>query len=118
MKKLIAPILALAAFASLSGIAHADVTHLTSRDSVRTELVRLEHAGYDPAHNSNNYPADIEAAEAKIHAQNAVATTAQAPAPAPARDASGYGYAPVASMQSGVALSHAADARDGLYTHH
>jgi hypothetical protein len=43
-----------------------------TRAQVRSELVQLEKAGYNPAEsNDANYPADIQAAEAKVAAQNA-----------------------------------------------
>jgi len=109
MKKLLASILAFSALASV-GVAHADVTHLTSRDSVKSELVRLEQAGYNPAHKSDTYPNDIQAAEAKLHAQDAMAANGTP------RDTSGYGYAPAGTSQGGT-VAHLGD-RDGLYTHH
>ena len=36
--------------------------------------MQVEKAGYDPAGDQKNYPANIEAAEAKINAQNHQAT--------------------------------------------
>jgi hypothetical protein len=43
-----------------------------TRAQVRAELVELERAGYNPASaNDPNYPADIEAAEAKVAAEHA-----------------------------------------------
>jgi len=45
-------------------------TDLTSAQ-VRAELVQLEQAGYRPGDGDNtNYPADIQAAEARVSAQN------------------------------------------------
>lgn len=42
-----------------------------TRAEVRADLVHVEQAGYTPgAGNDNNYPADIQAAEARIAAQN------------------------------------------------
>jgi hypothetical protein len=41
-----------------------------TRAQVRAELVQVEKAGYDPTGDQNNYPANIQAAEAKISAQN------------------------------------------------
>jgi hypothetical protein len=110
MKKLLASIVAFSALASLAGVAHADVTHLTSRGGVTSELMRLEQAGYNPAHKSNDYPNDIQAAEAKIHAQDAMAANGAS------RDTSGYGYVPAGTSQGGT-VAHLGD-RDGLYTHH
>jgi hypothetical protein len=43
-----------------------------TREQVRAELVALENAGYHPEKSSPYYPADIQAAEAKIHASKAV----------------------------------------------
>ncbi|MEK6348560.1 MAG: DUF4148 domain-containing protein [Burkholderia sp.] len=110
MKKLIASIAALAALSSIAGVAHADVTHLTSRHDTTSELKRLEQAGYNPAHNSNNYPDDIQDAEAKIHAQDGVAANGAAV------DNSGYGNAPSAMSQGGSTTAHVG-VRGGLYSH-
>ncbi|MBC8748662.1 hypothetical protein OKW43_001711 [Paraburkholderia sp. WC7.3g] len=45
-----------------------------SRAQVRAELSQLEKAGYDPSNaNASDYPANIQAAEAKAAARNQVA---------------------------------------------
>jgi hypothetical protein len=50
-----------------------------TRAEVRADLVRVEQAGYNPAlGNDNNYPADIQAAEAKIAAQSSPQQATQA----------------------------------------
>ncbi|QIE25872.1 hypothetical protein SBC1_48550 (plasmid) [Caballeronia sp. SBC1] len=50
-----------------------------TRAEVRADLVRVERAGYNPARgNDNNYPADIQAAEAKISAQSSQQQATQA----------------------------------------
>ena len=41
-----------------------------TRAEVRAELVQVEKAGYNPAADQIDYPANIQAAEAKIAAQN------------------------------------------------
>jgi hypothetical protein len=42
-----------------------------TRAQVRAELIQLEKAGFNPASGEDpNYPADIQAAEAKVAAQN------------------------------------------------
>jgi hypothetical protein len=41
-----------------------------TRAEVRADLARVEQAGYAPGTNDNNYPVDIQAAEAKIASQN------------------------------------------------
>lgn len=48
-----------------------------TRAEVRADLIRLEQAGYRPGGGENaHYPQDIQAAEAKVQAENAAASTA------------------------------------------
>ncbi|MFM0351506.1 DUF4148 domain-containing protein [Paraburkholderia sp. RL17-347-BIC-D] len=49
-----------------------------TREQVRAELVALEKAGYSPSRGSVYYPADIQAAEAKIHAGTVAGGNTQA----------------------------------------
>jgi hypothetical protein len=43
-----------------------------TRAEVRAQLVQIEKAGYNPSRsNPNEYPSDIQAAEARVAAQNA-----------------------------------------------
>lgn len=61
-----------------------------TRAEVRAQLVQLEQAGYRPAAGRDPYyPADIQAAEARVAAQNGNAQT------------SGYGSSTNGSSQSG-----------------
>jgi Domain of unknown function (DUF4148) len=62
-----------------------------SRAQVRAELAQLEKAGYDP-HDWIHYPENLQAAEAKVAAQNAAA---QAPV-------SGFGGAVDGTSRSGA----------------
>ncbi|WP_244849546.1 DUF4148 domain-containing protein [Caballeronia sp. SL2Y3] len=49
-----------------------DQTGPVTRAQVKAELVQLERAGFSPATGENaSYPADIQAAEAKVAARNA-----------------------------------------------
>ena len=49
----------------------AQASQPVTRAEVRNQLVQLEKAGYNPAMADNaTYPADIQAAEAKVAAQN------------------------------------------------
>jgi hypothetical protein len=50
----------------------AQSSQQVSRAQVRTELAQLEKAGYDP-HDWVHYPENIQAAQAKVAAQNATA---------------------------------------------
>jgi hypothetical protein len=64
-----------------------------TRAQVRAELIQVEQAGYNPAaSNDSTYPADIEAAEARVGAQQ---QTAQA-------GANSYGPTTNGSAQSGA----------------
>lgn len=64
--------LALAASAlSAPMLAFAQSNAPVTRAEVRSDLVSIEKAGYNPAvRDDANYPADIQAAEAKVVAQN------------------------------------------------
>lgn len=48
---------------------NAPTTGPVTRAEVKADLVRVEQAGYRPQAKDVNYPADIQAAEAKIAAQ-------------------------------------------------
>jgi hypothetical protein len=70
--------------------------HPLTRAEVRAQLVQIEKAGYQPYHgNDTNYPADVQAAEARINAQQA---TAQA-------DTSGYGRGTQGTSEAGRPVS-------------
>jgi hypothetical protein len=63
---------------TLSAVVSSTVTFAQSasvpltRAQVRADLIRLEQAGYNPSASDDvNYPADIQAAEAKVAAQDA-----------------------------------------------
>jgi hypothetical protein len=63
-----------------------------TRAEVKAQLKQIEQAGYNPAKSTDaTYPADIQAAEARVAAQNA---TAQA-------DTTGYGTTATGSTQTG-----------------
>ncbi|HTR11131.1 MAG TPA: DUF4148 domain-containing protein [Paraburkholderia sp.] len=47
-----------------------------TRAQVRAELVQLEKAGYNPSADYTNYPQNIQAAEARVGAQNGAAASA------------------------------------------
>ncbi|MBS2132279.1 DUF4148 domain-containing protein (plasmid) [Burkholderia thailandensis] len=77
-----------------------------TRAQVRAELIQLEQAGYRPGLSDPTYPANIQAAEARLHAQNGTAPGAD----------SGYGPSPSGRSESG---SHAGgNATDSIYFGH
>ncbi|CAH2900094.1 MAG: FIG00464122: hypothetical protein [uncultured Paraburkholderia sp.] len=63
-----------------------------TRAEVKAQLKQIEEAGYNPATAVDaNYPADIQAAEARVAAQNAMAQS----------DTTGYGSTATGSSQTG-----------------
>ncbi len=72
-----------------------------TRAEVRNQLIQLEQAGYNPAiANDPAYPADVQAAERRVQAQNPVVAQTQQPV----ADTSGYGGATTGSSQAGGVL--------------
>ncbi|KAF1064987.1 DUF4148 domain-containing protein [Burkholderia gladioli] len=73
------------AMAALVGptLSFAQSTGALTRAQVRAELIQLERAGYDPAGGDDaNYPEQLEAAEAKVAAQERGANQALGSEPA------------------------------------
>jgi hypothetical protein len=71
MKSLICLTLAASVLAGPASVFAQTTSGPVTRAQVRAELVRLEQAGYSPSMGEDpNYPADIQAAEAKIAAQD------------------------------------------------
>lgn len=93
MKALIQAVLVSCALAAPAlAFAQANTAPVT-RAEVRADLVRAEQAGYNPAARDPQYPAAIQAADAKIAAQQDRA------------DTSVGGVALTGSSQSGAAVS-------------
>lgn len=98
MKSLVqAAVLAAALVAPIASFAQSNQP--VTRAQVRAELVQLEKAGYNPAHGADPYyPTDIQAAEARVAAQNG--------------ETSGFGGMPGGSSAAGAPAAswHAASA--------
>jgi Domain of unknown function (DUF4148) len=91
MKALIsAVVLAAAVAAPVASFAQSSQQPVT-RAEVRADLARLEKAGYDPLSDRQNYPNNILAAEARVHAEDA--------------NASGYGAQTNGTSQAGRSLA-------------
>lgn len=72
MKKILVCFAVAAAALAAPVVSFAQSNAPLTRAEVRADLVRVEQAGYNPSEaNDVNYPADIQAAEAKIAAENA-----------------------------------------------
>ncbi|ASL47076.1 hypothetical protein bAD24_III06760 [Burkholderia sp. AD24] len=97
MKSLIqAVVIAAALVAPVASFAQSNQP--VTRAQVRSELIQLEQAGYQPGRADPYYPADIQAAQARVAEQNGTAQAAQ----------SGYGGVVSGSSQGGhpVALDN------------
>jgi hypothetical protein len=78
MKQLALLTLTLSALVSSSLTFAQSASVPLTRAQVRADLIRLEQAGYNPAAEDDaTYPADIQAAEARVAAQNAAQSAAQ-----------------------------------------
>jgi hypothetical protein len=107
MKSLIKAV-ALAAVLAVPVVSFAQSNQPVTRAQVRAELVQLEKAGYVPSNsNDTQYPANIQAAEAKVAASNAGAQD------------SGYGASTNGTSQAGQRDSFAASAYSvPVFNHH
>jgi hypothetical protein len=112
MLKSLIPAVALALASALAApaVSFAQSNGPVTRAQVRAGLVQLEKAGYQVgAGEQTSYPVAIQAAEARVAAQNAVAQ-------APVAGDSGVGGVVSGSSQAGRAVS-AAD-RNAMYSRH
>jgi Domain of unknown function (DUF4148) len=71
--KLVQSLIIAAALAIPAVSSFAQSNAPVTRAQVRAELVQLEKAGYQPGRDDPQYPRDIQAAEARVSAQNAAA---------------------------------------------
>jgi hypothetical protein len=94
MKSLIKAV-ALAAIIAAPVASFAQSNQPVTRAQVRAELVQLEKAGYNPVSDQSTYPANIQAAQARVDAQNGTAQAAN----------SGYGAPIAGSSQAGRPVS-------------
>lgn len=102
MKSLIQAAVVAAALAAPVAV-FAQANQPVTRAQVRAELIQLEKAGYNPAHGEDPYyPADLQAAEAKVAAQNA---------------ATGFGGVAAGSSDAGRRAISKAD-WNARYNHH
>lgn len=92
--------------APIASFAQSNQQPLT-RAEVRADLVKLEQAGYVPSRNDRSYPDGIQAAEARVAAQNGTV--------AAAADTSGYGREVNGATQSGIVRQTNADDTHSLY---
>lgn len=83
---------AIAAVLAVPVASFAQSNQPVTRAQVRAELAQLEQAGYNPSHGRDPYyPSDIQAAQARVTAQNAAAPA----------DSSPYGPSASSTSQTG-----------------
>jgi hypothetical protein len=95
MLKSLIPAFVLASALAMPTISFAQSNGPVTRAQVRAELVQLEQAGYHVGSGHATYPAEIQAAEAKVAAENGAA--------------SGYGGAVAGASEAGRAAMSTAD---------
>jgi hypothetical protein len=66
-------LLAVAALVAAPVLSFAQSAEGVTRAQVRAELVQLEKAGYNPSSDETQYPANIQAALARIHSNDTTA---------------------------------------------
>lgn len=98
MKKLALLALTLSAVVSSTSTFAQSTSAPLTRAQVRADLIRLEQAGYHPSPNDVYYPADIQAAEARVAAQDA---EQQAAMPQQQKSDSGMGAEMKGTIDSG-----------------
>jgi hypothetical protein len=79
--------LVVAAVVAVPALSFAQTAQPLTRAQVRAELVQLEQAGYNPGSDYTQYPRNLQAAEARVNAQNeayGAATNGSTAAGAPA----------------------------------
>jgi len=99
----------------LASFAQSSNNGPVTRDQVKQELIQLEQAGYNPATPDDpSYPNDIQAAEARVHAQEGQAlATADTSS---GTNASGYGGVAPGTVQSGSpSEAHPINGSQSLY---
>jgi hypothetical protein len=67
--------LIVAAAIAVPAVSFAQSNAPVTRAQVRAELVQLEKAGYNPGGDATQYPQNIQAAQARVDAQNGVAAS-------------------------------------------
>ena len=102
MKSLICAVFAAAVLAAPT-LSFAQASNVpVTRAEVKADLVQVEQAGYNPARKDLNYPADIQAAEARIHTSSGADTSYGG-----VSNGTAFGsQAPVAALQGQSLYSH------------
>ncbi|WP_371882262.1 DUF4148 domain-containing protein [Caballeronia sp. S22] len=98
--KAFVPALVIATALAAPTFAFAQSNGPVTRAQVRAELVQLEKAGYNPSTDRVDYPQNIQAAEARVHAENG---------------RSAYGPSVAGTSNSGARVSAPMSGRNSVY---
>ncbi|VXB18309.1 Purine nucleoside phosphorylase [Burkholderia sp. 8Y] len=106
MIKAFVPALVIASALAAPTFAFAQSNAPVTRAQVRAELVQLEKAGYNPSQDRVDYPQNLQAAQARVNAdQGTVAATS-------------YGPATAGTAQSGARSAVSMSDRSSVYFGH
>ncbi|WP_371826448.1 DUF4148 domain-containing protein [Caballeronia sp. M1242] len=106
MIKSFVPALVIASALAAPTFAFAQNNAPVTRAEVRAELAQLEKAGYNPSQDRVDYPQNLQAAQARVNAeQGAVATTS-------------YGASTAGNAQSGARAAVTMSDRNSVYFGH
>jgi hypothetical protein len=103
MFKSLIPAFVLASALAMPAVSFAQSNGPVTRAQVRADLVQLEKAGYHVGDGHTTYPVEIQAAEAKVAAENGAS--------------SGYGGAAAGSSEAGRPVVSKTD-WDAMYSRH
>jgi len=67
--------LVVAAVLAVPALSFAQSNAPVTRAEVRAQLIQLEQAGYNPSSDQAQYPKNIEAAQARLNAENRISAT-------------------------------------------
>ncbi|WP_244817301.1 DUF4148 domain-containing protein [Caballeronia sp. Lep1P3] len=104
--KALVPALIIASALAAPTFAFAQNNGPVTRSQVRAELAQLEKAGYNPSEDRVNYPQNLQAAQARVNAEQGAAATTS------------YGPSSAGTMQSGARSAVSMSDRNSVYFGH
>jgi Domain of unknown function (DUF4148) len=107
MFKALFPAIIIASAFTAPAVVFAQSNAPVTRAQVEAQLAQLERAGYNPASDQTQYPANIQAAEQRVAAQNGTADTSYGPSTSGTSDAGAHGVIrPSATFDGSLYLHH------------
>ncbi|HEY4804561.1 MAG TPA: DUF4148 domain-containing protein [Paraburkholderia sp.] len=112
-----AALAALAALVAVPALSFAQSSQPLTRAEVKAELVQLQRAGYNPASDDTQYPANLQAALARVSAEHGAAASAFGGVAQGASEAGSRMHAHAASNAAGNAADHDVVGLGPIYAH-